>query len=70
MFGRSQSFQDSNKRTGLTCGLVFLALDGSELYVPGAELYALTMAVAKRKAEGPVVAEYLRERLWGSRKCS
>lgn len=65
-FGRAQGFQDGNKRTALACGLVFLALNGSALHVPGAELYALTMAVANRKAEDAAVAEYLRGRLGGS----
>jgi death-on-curing protein len=62
-FARSQGFQDGNKRTGLACALVFLALNGSALHVPGAELYALTMSVANGQADDAVVATYLRDRL-------
>ena len=62
-FARSQGFQDGNKRTGLACALVFLALNDAPLHVPGAELYGLTMAVATGQADDAVVASYLRSRL-------
>ena len=60
---RSQGFTDGNKRTGLACALVFLAMNGSPLHVAPAELYALTMAVAKNEVEEKTVATYLRDRL-------
>lgn len=59
-FARSQGFRDGNKRTGLACALVFLALNGLALHVPAPELYALTMAVATNHADDAVVAAYLR----------
>jgi death-on-curing protein len=62
-FGASQGFQDGNKRTALACTLVFLALNGVALHVPGAELYALTMGVATRQLGEDTVASYLRSRL-------
>jgi death-on-curing protein len=62
-FARSQGFNDGNKRTGLACALVFLALNGAALHVNGAELYAMTMKVATNQAGDPDVAAYLRERL-------
>ena len=62
-FARSQGFNDGNKRTGLACALVFLALNGAALHVNGAELYAMTMKVPNHQAGDPDVAAYLRERL-------
>lgn len=62
-FARSQGFNDGNKRTGLACALVFLALNGAALHVNGAELYAITMKVATNQAGDVEVAAYLRERL-------
>ena len=62
-FARAQGFNDGNKRTGLACALVFLALNGVALHVPGEELYALTMAVATSKADDAVVSRYLRDKL-------
>ena len=62
-FARSQGFKDGNKRTGLACALVFLALNGAALHVPGPELYALTMAVATGQADDATVAAYIRSRL-------
>ncbi len=62
-FARSQGFNDGNKRTGLACALVFLALNGAALHVNGAELYAITMKVATNQAGDAEVAAYLRERL-------
>jgi death-on-curing protein len=62
-FARSQGFKDGNKRTGLACALVFLALNDMALHVNGAELYAITMKVATSQAGDIEVAAYLRERL-------
>jgi death on curing protein len=62
-FARAQGFRDGNKRTGLSCALVFLALNDSALHVDGQELYALTMAVANNKAGDEEVASYLKARL-------
>ena len=62
-FARSQGFSDGNKRTGLACALVFLALNGAALHVNGADLYAITMKVATNQAGDPEVAVFLRERL-------
>ena len=62
-FARSQGFNDGNKRTGLACALVFLALNGAALHVNGAELYSITMKVATNQAGDAEVAAYLRERL-------
>ena len=52
-----------NKRTGLACALVFLALNGAALHVDGSELYALTMRVATNEADDVEVAAYIRQRL-------
>ena len=62
-FARSQGFRDGNKRTGLACALVFLAINSLAIHVPAAELIALTMAVATGKADDATVSKYLRERL-------
>jgi len=62
-FAGAQGFSDGNKRTGLACALVFLALNGAPLHVPAAELYALTMAVANNHADDAAVAVYFRDRL-------
>jgi death on curing protein len=62
-FARSQGFRDGNKRTGLACALVFLALNGVRLHVDGRELYAITMAVATSTAGDEEVAAYFRSRL-------
>lgn len=62
-FTRVQGFRDGNKRTGLACALVFLALNDHELHVPPPELYALTMRVATNDADDQLVADYLRERI-------
>jgi death-on-curing protein len=62
-FARSQGFNDGNKRTGLACALVFLAMNRAALHAAPAELYALTMSVATGSADDAVVATYLRTRL-------
>jgi death-on-curing protein len=62
-FARSQGFNDGNKRTGLACALVFLAINGCELRVPPADLYSLTMAVANNRGGDDEVAAYFRRSL-------
>ena len=56
----AQGFVDGNKRTGLACALVFLALNDAALHVDGAELYALTMRVAINQADAAEVATFFR----------
>ena len=60
---QAQGFVDGNKRTGLACALVFLALNDAALHVDGADLYALAMRVAVNQAEAAEVARYVRARL-------
>jgi death on curing protein len=62
-FARAQGFNDGNKRTGLACALVFLALNKLALHVPPPELLTLTMAVATSQADDAKVASYLRDRI-------
>jgi death-on-curing protein len=62
-FARSQGFSDGNKRTGLACALVFLALNGAPLHVAPADVYAITMAVANNQVDDAAVAAYFRDRL-------
>ena len=59
----SRGFTDGNKRTGLACALVFLAVNGCRMHAPPQELYALTMAAATGRADDTVVVAVLRERL-------
>lgn len=61
-FAQSQGFNDGNKRTGLACALVFLALNGAAVHVASGELYAMTMAAANNTAGNAQVAAYLRGR--------
>jgi death-on-curing protein len=60
-FARSQGFNDGNKRTGLACALVFLAVNGYDLHVSPRELYALTMLAATGQADDRTVAAFLRK---------
>jgi death-on-curing protein len=62
-FGRAQGFADGNKRTGLACALVFLALNKLAVHVPPTELYTITMAVATNRADDAQVAAFLRTRI-------
>ncbi|HXT48043.1 MAG TPA: type II toxin-antitoxin system death-on-curing family toxin [Gemmatimonadaceae bacterium] len=62
-FAGSQGFADGNKRTGLACALVFLSINGVEIHVPPAELYALTLAVANHETSDAVAASYFRSRM-------
>ena len=57
---QAQGFVDGNKRTGLACALVFLALNDAALHIDGAKLYALTMRVAMNQADAAEVATYFR----------
>lgn len=65
LVGLSQAhgFIDGNKRTGLACALVFLAINDAALHVDGAELYALSMRVAMNQSDVADVAAYFRTRL-------
>lgn len=62
-FARSQGFRDGNKRTGLACALVFLALNGHTLHVPPPELYALVMRTALGQADDELDAAYVRAKV-------
>lgn len=62
-FARTEGFNDGNKRTALACALVFLFINGAELHVPPAELFALTMAVANGKEDEANVGAYFRNHL-------
>ncbi len=59
---RAQGFVDGNKRTGLACALVFLAINGAPLHAPPRDLYALTMAAATGKIDDSVVSRFIRDR--------
>jgi death-on-curing protein len=65
LVGLSQAhgFIDGNKRTGLACALVFLAINDAALHVDGAELYAVTMRVAMNQADVSDVSAYVRAHL-------
>ncbi len=45
-FAGTQAFNDGNKRTGLACALVFLALNSVSFDPDAAELYELTLRAA------------------------
>jgi len=64
-FAQSQGFADGNKRTATAAMLVFLAINGRPLHVPGRELYGVVMAVADEKVRmsEDAVAAWLRERI-------
>lgn len=64
-FAQSQGFVDGNKRTALAAALVFLAVNGKRLHVPGEDLYRLTMSVADERIRisEEAVAAWFRERL-------
>jgi death on curing protein len=62
-FARAQGFSDGNKRTGLACALVFLALNGLALHVPPTQLLSITMATSTNQADDARVARFLRERI-------
>jgi death-on-curing protein len=62
---QSQGFVDGNKRTGLAAALVFLAINGRRLRVPGEDLYRLVMSVADERVRmtEEAVAAWFRERI-------
>jgi death-on-curing protein len=64
-FAQSQGFVDGNKRTALAAALVFLAVNGKRLHVPGEDLYQLTMSVADERIRisEEAVAAWFRERI-------
>jgi len=64
-FAQSQGFVDGNKRTALAAALVFLAVNGKRLHVPGEELYRLTMSIADERIRisEEAAATWFRERL-------
>ncbi len=61
-FAGTQGFNDGNKRTGLACALVFLALNDAELRADADELYELTLKVATKKIKESGVATWIRAR--------
>lgn len=65
-FARSQGFADGNKRTGLACALVFLAINDRPLHVPGQELYSITMGIANGNGDDEAIAAYIRQHLLGT----
>jgi death-on-curing protein len=64
-FGQSQGFVDGNKRIGVASALVFLAVHGKRLHVPGEELYRVAIAVADDAVRMPeeAVAAWFRARI-------
>jgi death-on-curing protein len=64
-FGQSQGFIDGNKRIGVASALVFLAVNGKRLHVPGEELYGIALAVADEAVRMPeeAVAAWFRARI-------
>ena len=65
-FAGSQGFNDGNKRTGLACALVFLAINGISVDTlePGA-LLEITLRVATGQATPDEVAHFFRGQLRG-----
>jgi prophage maintenance system killer protein len=51
---------DGNRRTGLACAIVSLAINGRELHVPASDLYSMTMAIANNQGSDEEVAAYFR----------
>ena len=62
-FAGTQGFNDGNKRTGLACALVFLALNSVSFETDPTELYDLTLRVATHRIGDNKAAIWLRERL-------
>ncbi len=65
-FAGSQGFNDGNKRTGLACALVFLAINGISVdnLEPGS-LLEITLKVATSQATPDEVAHYFHGQLRG-----
>ena len=62
-FAGTQGFKDGNKRTGLACALVFLALNSVSFDPDATELYELTLRVATHQIGDNDAAIWFRERL-------
>jgi death on curing protein len=62
-FAQKQGFADGNKRAGLIAALAFLEAHGLTLDVPGDELYALTLLVARNEIAETAVAAWFRARV-------
>ena len=62
-FTGTQGFNDGNKRTGLACALVFLALNSVSFEPDATELYELTLRVATRQIGDHGAAIWFRKRL-------
>jgi death on curing protein len=62
-FAGTQGFNDGNKRTGLACALVFLALNSVSFDPDPTELYELTLRVATHQIGDNDAAIWFRERL-------
>ncbi len=62
-FAGTQGFNDGNKRTGLACALVFLALNSVSFDPDATELYELTLRVATHQIGDNNAAIWFRERL-------
>ncbi len=66
-FAGSQGFNDGNKRTGVACALVFLAINGISVdNVSPDGLEQLTLRVATNQAEAEEVAKFFRAQLTAS----
>ena len=62
-FAGTQGFNDGNKRTGLACALVFLAVNSVRFEPDPTELYELTLRVATHQIGDNDAAIWFRERL-------
>jgi len=66
-FAGSQGFNDGNKRTGVACALVFLAINGISVdNVSPDALEELTVRVATNKADADEAAKFFRSQLTAS----
>lgn len=65
-FAGSQGFNDGNKRTGLACALVFLAINGISVdNIDAASLEELTFRVSRSEASPEDAALFFRQQLTG-----
>jgi death on curing protein len=62
-FAGTQGFNDGNKRTGLACALVILALNSVSFDADATEPYELTLRVATHQIGDPDAAIWFRKRL-------
>jgi death on curing protein len=62
-FAGTQGFNDGNKRTGLACALVLLALNSVSFDADATELYELTLRAATHQIGDHDAAIWFRERL-------